>query len=160
MKKCKNCGFDSDSKYCPECGQELEIKRLKVRTIFHDITHGILHWENSILKTFREMLLLPGDSSRDYISGRRKSFVKPFSYFIFIQTMYVLLFHRMSGEFFAFLNISIKTAESMQGRIEEMQHLINAFINYLNYFLPVFFALYFYLLFRKKTGIKKFFRFD
>lgn len=153
MAKCLNCGTESEGKYCPGCGQDVDLKRLEVKTIFHDITHGILHWENSILKTFKMMLLNPGGTARDYISGQRKSIVKPFTYFIFIQTIFVLIFHRMSGQFFAFLNFSIKTAESMQDKIEHMQQIVNAYINYLNYFMPIFFALYFFLFYKKKTGI-------
>jgi hypothetical protein len=153
MAKCLNCGTESDGKYCPGCGQEVALKRLEAKTIFHDVTHGILHWENSILKTFKMMLLNPGGTSRDYISGQRKSVVKPFTYFIFIQTVYVLFFHRMSGQYFAFLNFSFKTADTMQGKIEQMQHVVNAYINYFNYFMPIFFALYFFLFYKKKTGV-------
>ncbi len=153
MEKCLNCGAESAGKYCPDCGQEIEFKRLEVKTIFHDVTHGILHWENSILKTFKQILLKPGDTVKYYISGQRKSVVKPFTYFIFIQTVYVLIFHWMSGQYFAFLNFTINSAGTMQEKIIQMQHAINAYINYFNYFMPVFFALYFFLFYKKKTGI-------
>ena len=153
MKKCLNCGIYSNGNYCPECGLEFEIKRLEVKTIFHDVTHGILHWENSILKTFRQMLLKPGDTAKDYISRQRKTFVKPFTYFIFIQTIYVVLFHSMNGQFFAFMNFNITTTDATQTAIEHTQHMVNSYANYLNYFMPVFFALFFYLLYKKKTGI-------
>lgn len=153
MKKCPNCEFESDGKYCPECGQVVDLKRLEVKTIFHDVTHGILHWENSILKTFKLILLKPGDTVKSYISGQRKNTVKPFTYFIFIQTVYVLFFHQMSGTFFAFLNFTIKNPVSMQDKVEQMQHMLNAYINYFNYFMPLFFALYFFLFYKKKTGV-------
>lgn len=153
MKECKNCGAESDGKYCKNCGQETEIKRLEVKTIFHDVTHGILHWENSILRTFRYLLLKPGGTVRDYVSGLRKSYVKPFSYFIFIQTIFVILFHTMSGKYYAFASYSIKDTGDNPGQAEQMQHLMSNYINYCNYFMPVFLALYLYLFFRKKAGI-------
>ena len=153
MKKCLNCGAESNGKYCPDCGQEMEIKRLQVKIILHEVTHGILHWENSILKTFRKLLVNPGGTAKEYISGLRKSYVKPFSYFIFIQTIFLIFFHLISGKYFAFVNYSIESTDSTQEAIEQIQHVINAYINYLNYFLPVFFALFFFLFFRKKTGI-------
>jgi len=153
MKKCLNCGVKSDGKYCKNCGQEIELKRLEVKTIFHDITHGILHWDNSILKTFRYLLLHPGGTVKDYISGLRKSYVKPFSYFIFIQTIFVILFHRLGEKYFAFASYSIQDTGDNPGQTEQIQHLISNYLNYCNYFMPVFLALYFYLFFRKKTGI-------
>jgi len=153
MKKCLNCGVKSVGKYCQNCGQEIELKRLEVKTIFHDVTHGILHWENSILKTFRYLLLKPGGTVKDYISGLRKSYVKPFSYFIFIQTVFVILFHRLGEKYFAFASYSIQDTGDNPGKTEQIQHLISNYLNYCNYFMPVFLALYLYLFFRKKTGI-------
>ncbi|MCE1164166.1 MAG: DUF3667 domain-containing protein, partial [Bacteroidetes bacterium] len=153
MGKCINCGEESPGKYCHSCGQETEFKRLEVKTIFHDVTHGLLHWENSILKTFRAMLLKPGISAREYIDGSRKKYVKPFSYFIFIQTVFVVLFHQMNDKYFAFTNFSIKFEESMHDKVEQIQHVLNAYINYLNYLMPVFLAAYFVLFFRKKSGV-------
>lgn len=153
MIKCINCGVESEGKYCPNCGQAIEIKRLEVKTIFHDVTHGILHWENSILKTFRYMLINPGKSVKEYISGLRKSYMKPFSYFIFIQTVFVIIFHRLNEKYFAFVNYTIQDEGYNPGQTEQVQHLMSNYLNYFNYFLPVFLALYLYLFFRKKTGI-------
>ena len=153
MEKCTNCGHEFDGKYCTKCGQE-KIKRLEVKTILHDVTHGILHWENSILKTAKALILKPGITAREYIKVKRKSFVKPFSYFIFMQTLFVIVFHRMSEKYFAFLNYTIKSdSEKVQERVTEIQHVVAQYVNYLNYFMPVVFAYMFYLFFRKKTGI-------
>jgi hypothetical protein len=153
MDKCTNCGNEFTGKYCNNCGQG-KIKRLEVKTILHDVTHGILHWENSILKTFRNLLLNPGRTVKDYISGRRKSFIKPFSYFIFIQTIFAVVFHRMSEQYFAFMNVKV-TSDSAEelNRISEIQHIVGQYVNYFNYFMPVILAFFFYLFFRKKTGV-------
>jgi len=153
MNKCLNCGTESGGKFCPSCGQEMAINRLEVKTIFHEVTHGILHWENSILKTFRQLLFKPGITAKNYISGLRKSYVKPFSYFIFIQTVYVLIFHRMSEKYFAFVNFTVQQSENMKDKVEHMQHLVSANINYFNYVMPLSFALLFFLFFKKKYGV-------
>ena len=153
MEKCTNCGSELTGKYCSNCGQE-KIKRLEVKSIVHDVIHGIWHWENSVLRTVLKMLKNPGGTVRDYISGKRKSLVKPFSYFISIQTIFVLVFHRMSENYFAFLNVTTTTTgESSPLIIHEIQHLVSQYINYFNYLMPVIFAFYFYLFFRKKTGV-------
>jgi len=153
MEKCANCGNEFEGKYCNRCGQEV-IKRLEVKSIMKDVVHSILHWENSVLKTLKNLLIRPGKTVREYISGKRKSFIKPFSYFISIQTIFVIVFHRMNEKYFAFLNVDMKgEAENTTNRAIEIQHLIGQYINYLNYFMPVVFAFYFYLFFRKKTGV-------
>lgn len=153
MENCTNCGGELTGKYCANCGQE-RVKRLEVKSIVHDVVHGIWHWENSVLKTLLSLLKNPGRTVKDYIAGKRKSFVKPFSYFISIQTIFVIVFHRMSENYFAFLNVKTTgTNESAPFNVSEIQHLVSQYINYLNYFMPVIFALYFYLFFRKKTGV-------
>lgn len=153
MEKCTNCGNEFEGKYCHHCGQE-RVKRIEVRSIVHDVIHSIVHWENSVLKTFINLLKNPGKTVKDYISGKRRSFVKPFSYFISIQTLFVIVFHRMSEKYFAFLNVNVKSdSEKVLIRVTDIQHLVGQYINYLNYIMPLIFAFYFYLFFRKKTGI-------
>ena len=153
MEKCTNCGNEFEGRYCHHCGQE-KVKRLQVKTIIHDVTHGILHWENSLLKTCKSLILRPGVTAREYISGKRKSYVKPFSYFIFIQSLYVIVFHRMSEKYFAFLNYTVTGDSSrVKDQAMEIQHIVSDYINYLNYFMPIVLAYFFYLFFRKKTGI-------
>lgn len=153
MKTCLNCGVESADKYCSNCGQEINVKRLEVKTIIKDVTHGILHWENSILKMFRQLLVFPGTTARNYVAGIRKPYVKPFSYFIFLQTIFVILFHQTSGKYFAFINLSFTPSSALHSQFEQYQQIVNSYINYFNYFMPLVFALYFYLFFRKQLGI-------
>lgn len=153
MEKCTNCGNELYGKFCSNCGQE-KVKRLEVKTIIQDVTHGIFHWENSILKTLRLLLLNPGETVRDYISGKRRYYIKPFSFFIFMQTVFVVVFHQMSEKYFAFLNVSFKgNSEIVQEQTLHIQHLVSQYVNYLNYFMPLIFGYYLYLFFRKKERI-------
>ena len=136
METCKNCGTELNGKYCSNCGQEDVSSRLSVKHIFRDATHGILHWESSILKTFKELFLRPGKFLQIYLGGKRKPFVKPFSYFILIQTAYVIVFHWLSDKYFAFITYDIKTSgevnETMIAKLQEIQHLVSSNINYFN----------------------------
>ncbi len=132
MDICQNCGAEISANYCPNCGQERITRRLEVKSILHDVTHGIFHWENSILQTFKQLVIQPGKFVQSYIKGKRKSFVKPFSYFLFLQTLYVVIFHLMSEKFFAFVNITV-TKASQAEKIAELQHLISKNVNYLNF---------------------------
>lgn len=153
MKTCVNCGAESAEKYCSSCGQEINVKRLEIKTIIRDVTHGILHWENSILKMFRQLLVYPGATAKNYIAGIRKSYMKPFSYFIFLQTVFVILFHWTSGKYFAFINLSFTPGSALHSEFAHYQQIVNSYINYFNYLMPLFFALYFYLFFKKQLGI-------
>ncbi|MGB8656658.1 MAG: DUF3667 domain-containing protein [Candidatus Zixiibacteriota bacterium] len=153
MDKCLNCGAEISTRYCPHCGQEKTIKRLEVKTIVHEVAHGIFHWDNSILSTFKLLLTKPGYFVKEYVNGRRKSFVKPFSFFLFFLTIYVLFFHWMSGRYFTFYNTSLNLSGSKLSKIKMMQHLVSANINYLYFIIPLVFAFFLKLLLKKNSGI-------
>ena len=128
---------------------------MEVKHIFKEVTHGIFHWESSIFKTIKELIIQPGIFLKKYIAGIRKPYVKPFSYFIFIQTIYVLLFHWVSDRFFSYINpiMNPNVTQSQMLKVEEIQHLITSNINYLNFFLPIFLAFYLMIFMKKRTGI-------
>jgi Protein of unknown function (DUF3667) len=152
MDICQNCGAEVSTKYCPDCGQERITKRLEVKSILHEVTHGFFHWENSILRTFKLLATQPGKFVSSYIKGKRKSFVKPFSYFLSLQTIFVVIFHLMSEKYFAYLNITVTSAAKAE-KIAELQHLIRNNVNYFNFFLPLIFAFFFKLFLKKKTDV-------
>lgn len=149
---CPNCGTEFASKFCPNCGQEKITKRLEVKSILHDVTHGIIHWENSVLKTFRLLLTQPGNLIHGYIRGKRKAYIRPFSYFLFIQTVFVIVFLIMGSRYFAYIDITI-TPDSGAERTEEIRHLIGRNVNYFNFLLPLVFAFFFKLFLKKKTDV-------
>jgi Protein of unknown function (DUF3667) len=150
MKECKNCGTKSKGKFCYDCGQEVDIKRFDTKTILHEIVFkGIFKVENSKLKTFKRILLNPGNSVRDYIHGKRETYVKPFIYFLSLQTFFVVVFHKLSDNFYKYLNSTSTDSSSM----EQIELVVKTYANYLYYLLPVFFSLYLYLFFRKEKGI-------
>ncbi len=161
METCKNCGTEISDKYCPHCGQEKITGRLEIKHIFKEVTHGLFHWESSIFNTCKELILHPGKVIRDYIGGKRKSYIKPFTYFIFIQTIFVLIFHWLSGKYFDFMTATVQVTGDMtvteQEKVhliqQEVQHLVSANINYLNFVMPLIFALYIKIFLKKKTGI-------
>ncbi len=152
MDICQNCGAEVDSKYCPNCGQERITKRLEVKTILHEVTQGILHLENSIMHTFRLLLTQPGKFVLSYIKGKRKSYVKPFSYYLSLLTIFVLMFHLMSEKYYAYLNITM-TSSNQPEKIAEMQHLMSRNVNYLNFIFPLIFAFFFRLFLKKRTDV-------
>jgi hypothetical protein len=150
MKECKNCGVKSKGKYCYNCGQEVDIMRLDTKTVFHEIIFkGIFHWENSKLKTFKRILISPGNSVSSYFSGKREAYVKPFIYFLTILTAYVLVFHWFGGRYYEYLN---STSENRTELIQ-MEQVILSYTSYFTYLLPVFLSLYIYLFLKKSTGI-------
>ncbi|WP_333601239.1 DUF3667 domain-containing protein [Flavobacterium sp.] len=69
---CLNCEVPIAGKFCANCGQKADTHRITFRHfIFHDILHGVWHFEKGILFTAKEALVRPGKAALDYIAGKR-----------------------------------------------------------------------------------------
>lgn len=89
---CKNCNTELNSKFCPDCGQQTNLKRIDGHYIIHEIEH-VLHFERGILYTVRELITNPGQNIRNYISENRSRLVKPIIFIILTSLIYTLISH-------------------------------------------------------------------
>lgn len=79
---CLNCGAELTGPYCGQCGQKAHVHR-SLSGFFHDLLHGVLHFEGKIWRTLPLLAWRPGELTRDYIDGRRASFISPIALFLF-----------------------------------------------------------------------------
>ena len=89
---CKNCNTELNSKFCPDCGQPTNLKRIDGHYIIHEIEH-VLHFERGILYTVRELITNPGQNIRNYLSENRSRLVKPIIFIILTSLIYTLISH-------------------------------------------------------------------
>jgi len=91
-KDCLNCGTVVQGKYCQHCGQEnVEPKE----TFWHMFTHffyDITHFDSSFFHTIHHLILKPGFLSKQYMMGRRASYLHPIQMYVFTSAIFFLLF--------------------------------------------------------------------
>ena len=91
-KDCLNCGATVQGKYCHVCGQEnVEPKE----TFWHMVTHffnDITHFDGSFFTTVKDLLFKPGFLSKEYMRGRRASYLHPVRMYVFTSAIFFLLF--------------------------------------------------------------------
>ncbi|WP_332452492.1 DUF3667 domain-containing protein [Chryseobacterium aquaticum] len=69
---CLNCCTKTIGKYCHNCTQKSDTKRLNLKHfISHDIIHGTLHLDKGLLFTLKEIIIRPGKVASNYINGQR-----------------------------------------------------------------------------------------
>jgi Protein of unknown function (DUF3667) len=94
-KICLNCGTETPGRYCPNCGQEnIEPKQ----TVWHLIQHffsDITHFDGKFFITVKDLFAKPGFLSREYMSGRRASYLDPVRMYIFTSAIFFLIFFSM-----------------------------------------------------------------
>ena len=68
--------------YCGHCGQALHVHR-SIGAFWHDILHGVLHFEGKFWRTLPLLAWKPGELTRRYVHGERARFISPMVLFLF-----------------------------------------------------------------------------
>jgi len=95
---CLNCGAALAGAYCSQCGQPAHIHR-SLAAFWHDLAHGVLHFEGKIWRTLPLLAWRPGELTRRYIEGERARFVSPIAIFLFSVFMMFAIFSFVGGPF-------------------------------------------------------------
>jgi hypothetical protein len=111
-KICLNCGTETTGRYCPACGQEnIEPKQ----SVWHLITHffsDITHFDGKFFLTVKDLFAKPGFLSKEYMQGRRVSYLDPIRMYIFTSAIFFLIFFSM---------INVKNIHVGEGTRNEIQ---------------------------------------
>ena len=82
-RACLNCGTLLAGSHCHACGQAAHVHKT-LGSFFHDLLHGVFHFEGKIWRTLPLLAWRPGKLTREYIDGRRASYVSPIALFLFV----------------------------------------------------------------------------
>jgi hypothetical protein len=90
-KTCLNCKHVVEQKFCPNCGQENTDTRKTFHHLFIHFFEDLTHYENAFWKTIRNLLFKPATLTKEYLSGKRLSYLAPVRLYIFISFITFLL---------------------------------------------------------------------
>ena len=98
---CKNCNFKlrTDYAFCPNCGARVIRNRITVKNLWYDAVERFFNVDNTFITTFTHLFTRPEGVIGGYISGVRKKYLNPISYFTIAVTLGGL-FIFLSQEFF------------------------------------------------------------
>ncbi|MBA4197579.1 MAG: hypothetical protein C0459_08505 [Chitinophaga sp.] len=90
-KDCLNCNAIVEGRYCHVCGQEnIEPKE----SFWHLVTHfvyDIIHFDGKFFSTLKFLLFKPAFISKEYIKGRRMSYLHPIRMYVFTSAIFFLV---------------------------------------------------------------------
>jgi hypothetical protein len=89
--KCLNCGAVLTGPHCHQCGQAAHVHR-SISAFWHDILHGVLHFDGKFWNTVPLLAWKPGHLTRRYIHGERAKFISPIALFLFSIFMMFAIF--------------------------------------------------------------------
>ena len=119
---CLNCGTLLVGPHCHSCGQAAHIHRT-AGALFHDIAHGVFHFEGRTWHTLPMLFWRPGELTRRYVHGERVNFVSPMALFLFSVFLMVAVFSLVGGPLGS-VNSGKQAVAMAQGRTQAANELV------------------------------------
>lgn len=116
---CLNCGTALLGSHCHMCGQAAHVHKT-LGAFFHDLLHGVFHFEGKIWRTLPKLAFQPGQLTREYVDGRRASYVSPIALFLFSVFLMFAVVKQVAGEFGNQSNVDVNGV-SIKGLAENEQ---------------------------------------
>ena len=90
--KCENCDEDlyGPQLYCAKCGQK-NISKLNLRYLFSEIIDAVFNLDSKLYRTVKVLILKPGALSREFVKGRRKSYVSPVRLYVAVTLIFFFM---------------------------------------------------------------------
>ena len=94
-KICLNCKAELTGRFCHLCGQEnLEPKESAWSLISH-FFYDITHFDGKFFSTLGYLMRKPGFLSKEYLLGRRASYLNPIRMYVFSSALFFIIFFSM-----------------------------------------------------------------
>jgi hypothetical protein len=88
---CLNCGEPVSQRYCSACGQAALDPNPTLGEFIHEAAGEFLHWDGKLAATFRLLLTRPGALTREYLTGRRASYLSPLRIYLTCSVIFFAL---------------------------------------------------------------------
>lgn len=91
-KICLNCKTEVVGRYCHICGQENREPKETVWGLINHFFSDITHFDSKFFSTVRYLVSKPGFLPKEYITGRRASYINPIRLYIFSSAIFFIIF--------------------------------------------------------------------
>jgi hypothetical protein len=126
-KDCLNCGTMVQGRFCHVCGQENIITKQNVLSLTRHFVYDIFHFDGKFFHTLKYLLLKPGLVPKQFVVGKRQSYIDPIRMYLFTSAVFFLIFFSFNN--FDIIGNNQKGALTNQDRVEianELQSKLNA----------------------------------
>ncbi len=99
---CLNCNTEIAGRFCQSCGQENVETKESVWYLISHFFKDITHFDGKFFSTIKYLFARPGFLSKEYMIGRRASYVNPIRLYVFTSAFFFLVF-------FSFMTVDNKS---------------------------------------------------
>jgi hypothetical protein len=90
MNTCAKCDTIVNSKYCHNCGQATELKRIDKRYIIGEIV-DFFFANKGFVYTVKQIVVRPGEAVRRFLKEDRHRFVKPITFIVITSLIHAIV---------------------------------------------------------------------
>lgn len=87
---CKNCNTSFEGNFCNQCGQRVVSEKITLKDIF-DRAIESFNFDKGFLLTIKCLVFSPSKILKGYLSGERKKYFNPISFFLITLSLNVLI---------------------------------------------------------------------
>lgn len=91
LPACQNCGTETGSNFCPDCGQDCRNHTVSVKLLFHDFIDDVFTFDSRFFRSFIPLLFKPGTLTSEYVHGRRIQYIPPLRLYIITSLLFFFL---------------------------------------------------------------------
>jgi len=88
---CISCNNEHNEKFCPNCGEKSEVKKITLTSIIEEAFSTITNMDKGFLYNIKSLFKNPKEFTADYISGKRKGILNPISFLIISISIYLII---------------------------------------------------------------------
>ncbi|WP_309641380.1 DUF3667 domain-containing protein [Flavobacterium sp.] len=114
-KTCLNCRHVVQERFCPNCGQENSESRKTFHHLFVHFFEDLTHYENAFWRTIKNLLFKPAALTKEYLSGKRLSYLAPVRLYIFISFITFFLITVLPNTDYNLINLKKTTTTTKSG---------------------------------------------
>lgn len=107
-KDCLNCGTLVHGRFCHVCGQENKVPKESFWHLLQHFLGDVTHFDGKFFHSIKFLFARPGFLPREYMAGRRASYLDPVRMYLFTSAFFFLLF-------FSYLHKSEHESEDIIG---------------------------------------------
>ncbi len=120
-KNCLNCQTEMQGRYCHVCGQEnIEPKESFWHLVTH-FTYDVTHFDGKFFSTLRYLLFKPGFLSKEYLRGRRASYLHPIRMYVFTSALFFLIFFSTRSEDDGVMKVNLSETSNAADIIKRLE---------------------------------------
>jgi len=88
---CPSCGKRQTGKFCQFCGEiQLDQEQRSISHLLGELFESFTSLENRFIRSLISFLLRPGELTINYSIGKRIEYMKPITFFLLINLLYIL----------------------------------------------------------------------